>query len=132
LHSNTPRDHATKLQHTTHDLNSNHRDRGTAAVAAAGTGSFAAGLRGLLGGASSRLFGSLLGASLGGARSGEGAEGEDEEASRDLWFTQLEDFKPLCHMLHRGHVMTAWFAQANRTGHHFVLKKFDKSELMLV
>jgi hypothetical protein len=66
---------------------------------------------------------------LGGSNGGRGAGGSSGEGEAEaLWFTGLEDFKPLCHMVHRGHVMTAWFAQANKTGQHFVLKKYDKSE----
>jgi hypothetical protein len=99
--------------------------RSERSAAAASGPSFAASLRGLLGGASSRLFGSLLGASMGGRQE---AQQQEEEGGRDLWFTRLEDFKPLCHMLHRGHAMTGWFAQANKTGHHYVLKKYDKRE----
>jgi len=44
----------------------------------------------------------------------------------ELWFTGLDDFKPICHMLHRGRYMSAYFACANKTGQHFLLKKFDK------
>jgi hypothetical protein len=40
----------------------------------------------------------------------------------------LDDFKPICHMLHRGRHMVAYFACANKTGQHFLLKKFDKRE----
>lgn len=94
-------------------------------VAASGPSFLKGGLRGLLSGASSALLGSLLGASLG-RRGGE--ESAEEEGVQDLWFTSLDDFKPLCHMVHRGHIMTAWFAQANKTGQHFVLKKYDKRE----
>lgn len=25
----------------------------------------------------------------------------DKEAEQELWFTSLDDFKPICHMLHR-------------------------------
>ena len=60
-----------------------------------------------------------------GPPAGGGAQGEGEE---EEWFTGLEQFKPLCHMLHRGHAMQAWFAQSLVSGRHFVLKKYDKSE----
>lgn len=103
----------------------NPRDRSGAATGIPSS-SFAASLRGLLGGASSRLLGGLLGSSATG-RSGAAAT---EEGAGDAWFTSLDDFRPLCHMLHRGAVMTAWFAQAVATGHHFVLKEYDKREHM--
>jgi hypothetical protein len=57
---------------------------------------FASSLRGLLGGASSRLLGSLMG------RSSSSSKGDaEEEEEEELWFTSLDDFKPICHMLHR-------------------------------
>jgi hypothetical protein len=59
-----------------------------------GSVTFTASLRGLLGGASSKLLGSLMGR----ASSSSKAEEEEEE---ELWFTSLDDFKPICHMLHR-------------------------------
>lgn len=78
-------------------------------------------LKGLLGGASSKLLGSIMGRGSGSGKSEASAEEQEE-----LWFTSLDDFKPICHMLHRGRYMTAYFACANKTGQHFLLKKFDK------
>lgn len=78
-------------------------------------------LKGLFGGASSKLLGSIMGRASGSSKSD--AEAEEQE---ELWFTSLDDFKPICHMLHRGRYMTAYFACANKTGQHFLLKKFDK------
>jgi hypothetical protein len=80
-------------------------------------------LKGLFGGASSKLLGSIMGRGSGSNKSDESAEEQEE-----LWFTSLDDFKPICHMLHRGRYMTAYFACANKTGQHFLLKKFDKRE----
>eukprot|EP00775_Hariotina_reticulata_P006582 gene6582-6810_t len=54
----------------------------------------------------------------------------DKEAEQELWFTSLDDFKPICHMLHRGRYMTAYFACAIKTGQHFLLKKFDKHKMV--
>lgn len=78
-------------------------------------------LKGLLGGASSKIFGSIIGRNSGSSKSDDA--GADQE---ELWFTSLDDFKPICHMLHRGRFMTAYFACANKTGQHFLLKKYDK------
>ncbi|KAF6262064.1 hypothetical protein COO60DRAFT_1699492 [Scenedesmus sp. NREL 46B-D3] len=91
-----------------------------------GSVTFASSLRGLLGGASSRLLGSLMGR---GSASSRADAGEEAEA---LWFTSLDDFKPICHMLHRGRYMTAYFACANKTGQHFLLKKYDKHKMVPV
>ncbi|WIA20932.1 hypothetical protein OEZ85_005274 [Tetradesmus obliquus] len=85
-----------------------------------GSATFASGLRGLLGGASSRLLGSLMG------RASSSSKADADEEEEELWFTSLDDFKPICHMLHRGRYMTAYFACANKTGQHFLLKKYDK------
>jgi hypothetical protein len=60
-----------------------------------GSVTFASSLRGLLGGASSRLLGSLMG------RASSSSKGDAEEEVEELWFTSLDDFKPICHMLHR-------------------------------
>eukprot|EP00879_Flechtneria_rotunda_P024243 GHRR01025691.1.p1 GENE.GHRR01025691.1~~GHRR01025691.1.p1 ORF type:complete len:296 (+),score=91.27 GHRR01025691.1:419-1306(+) len=79
-------------------------------------------LKGLLGEASAKILGSIIGLS---------PAIDDipaEEQQEDLWFTGLDDFKPICHMLHRGRYMTAYFACANKTGQHFLLKKYDKRE----
>lgn len=65
-----------------------------------------------------------MGRSSGGSSKSDKSAEEQEE----LWFTSLDDFKPICHMLHRGRYMTAYFACANKTGQHFLLKKFDKRE----
>lgn len=86
-----------------------------------GHNTLAASIRVLLGGASTKLLGTIMGMSA--------AEPEEEEPDEELWFTSMDDFKPVCHMLHRGKFMTAYFACANRTGQHFVLKKYDKREL---
>lgn len=83
-------------------------------------------LKGLFGGASLRLLGSIMGRSSGSSKSEQSAEEQEE-----LWFTSLDDFKPICHMLHRGRYMVAYFACANKTGQHFLLKKFDKRECVL-
>lgn len=88
---------------------------------------FSASLKGFLGGASSRLLGSLMGR----AAANNSADAEAEQEQDDLWFTSLDDFKPICHMLHKGKYMSAYFACANRTGQHFLLKKFDKREITL-
>lgn len=60
-----------------------------------GSATFASGLRGLLGGASSRLLGSLMG------RASSSSKADADEEEEELWFTSLDDFKPICHMLHR-------------------------------
>ncbi len=54
----------------------------------------------------------------------------DEGMGDDLWFTSLDDFKPLCHMLHRGRYVTSYFACAHKTGQHFLLKKYEKREFL--
>lgn len=82
-------------------------------------------LKGLFGGASSRLLGSIMGRTSGHSSKSDQSSDEAEE----LWFTSLDDFKPICHMLHRGRYMAAYFACANKTGQHFLLKKFDKRGL---
>jgi hypothetical protein len=41
----------------------------------------------------------------------------------------LEDFKPLCHQLHKGRYMSAFFACAHCNGKNYLLKKYDKREL---
>ena len=87
-------------------------------VAASG---MSATLKGLLGGASSRIFGGIIGRNSGSSKSDDAATEQEE-----LWFTSLDDFKPICHMLHRGRYMMAYFACANKTGQHFLLKKYDK------
>lgn len=79
-------------------------------------------LKGLFGGASSRLLGSIMGRSSGHSSKSD----QSSEEAEELWFTSLDDFKPICHMLHRGRYMAAYFACANKTGQHFLLKKFDK------
>jgi hypothetical protein len=43
-----------------------------------------------------------------------------------LWFTSLEEFKPLEYAFHSGRYVTAFFACRKVTGEHFVLKRFDK------
>eukprot|EP00879_Flechtneria_rotunda_P028221 GHRR01030310.1.p1 GENE.GHRR01030310.1~~GHRR01030310.1.p1 ORF type:complete len:256 (+),score=66.20 GHRR01030310.1:1141-1908(+) len=81
-------------------------------------------LKGLLGEASAKILGSIIGLS---------PAIDDipaEEQQEDLWFTGLDDFKPICHMLHRGRYMTAYFACANKTGQHFLLKKYDKHKMV--
>lgn len=78
-------------------------------------------LKGLLGGASSRIFGGTMGRNSSSSKSDDTAPQQEE-----LWFTGLDDFKPICHMLHRGRYMSAYFACANKTGQHFLLKKYDK------
>lgn len=81
-----------------------------------------------------RLFGGFLqratsmgtsGARGGGDGAASGATAAAAEPD-ELWFTGLDDFKPICHMLHRGRTMTAYFACAHATGQHFLLKKYDK------
>jgi len=54
-----------------------------------------------------------------------------EEAGAEVaaqWFTGVDDFKPICHQLHRGRYHVAYFACAKTNGVHYLLKKYDKRE----
>jgi hypothetical protein len=53
-------------------------------------------------------------------------EEEQPQEEGPLWFTSLEEFKPLQYAFHSGRYVLVYFACCKRTGEHFVLKRFDK------
>ncbi len=51
---------------------------------------------------------------------------EDEEDDGRLWFTSLNDFKPLTFKYLTGRYSSAFFACSVKTGQHYILKQFEK------
>lgn len=46
-----------------------------------------------------------------------------------LWYTSLNDFKPLTFKYLSGRYSSAYFACSVKTGQHYILKKFEKGAL---
>ncbi|KXZ51578.1 hypothetical protein GPECTOR_12g541 [Gonium pectorale] len=53
---------------------------------------------------------------------------EDDEDGR-LWFTSLNDFKPLTFKYLTGRYSSAYFACSVKTGQHYILKQFEKDKM---
>jgi len=87
--------------------------------------SFSASLSGALGRVLGRTsLGGAAGAASMGGTAGADAQAEDTE----LWFTCMDDFKPVVHTLHHGKYCETCFVCCNATGQHFLLKKYNKRE----
>lgn len=56
----------------------------------------------------------------------EGAGEQEVVEAAPLWFTSLDDFKPITFMYYRGRYMCSFFACSIRTGEHFILKKYER------
>ncbi len=52
-------------------------------------------------------------------------EAPEEEITR---FTSLDQFRPLSYRYHLGPFSESWFACADRTGEHLILKIYSKGE----
>ncbi|GLI59304.1 hypothetical protein VaNZ11_001157 [Volvox africanus] len=56
---------------------------------------------------------------------------DDVGVDGKLWFTSLNDFKPLTFKYLSGRYSSAFFACSVKTGQHYILKKFDKGKMNL-
>lgn len=54
-----------------------------------------------------------------------GDAGEDP-VTQEVWFSSLEDFTPLTHMLAKTSDCISFYACGKATGEHTVLKKWEK------
>ncbi|GIL46486.1 hypothetical protein Vafri_3454 [Volvox africanus] len=58
-------------------------------------------------------------------------EEDDMGVDGKLWFTSLNDFKPLTFKYLSGRYSSAFFACSVKTGEHYILKKFEKGKMNL-
>lgn len=57
-----------------------------------------------------------------------GAHNEEDEGQDDvrIWYTSLDEFRPLNQRFHTGKFMESYYAKSIKTGQHLVVKKYIK------
>ena len=53
-------------------------------------------------------------------------EVDEEQADVRVWYTSLEEFRPLNQCFHTGKFMECYYAKSIKTGQHLVVKKYTK------